>query len=265
MPGCFNSGVLYLRSYLFVLTISLVLGVAGTFAAAQVLTVFAASSLTEAFGEIAAVFEAQNEGTEVLLSFGGSSTLATQITQGAPADVFASADENQMQVVLDEGLTAGEPQLFTGNRLVIIMAEEGDLSSLEGLAEPGVLLVLANPEVPVGNYAREALVKMNGSYGAGFSARVLENLVSEELNVRQAALKVELGEADAAIVYATDAAVAEGGNTIDIPDDLNVLASYPIVTLAESAQLELAQAFVELVLSGEGQAILAERGFQAPE
>ena len=226
---------------------------------------FAASSLTEAFTEIAAVFERRYEGTRVRLNFGGSSTLATQITQGAPADVFASADEEQMRVVMDEGLTAGEPQIFTGNRLVLLTPEDSDIVSLKQLAEPGVLLVLAAPDVPVGNYARAALEKMNGTYGADFSERALENLVSEESNVRQVALKVELGQADAAIVYATDAAVAEGVNTVPIPHDLNVSGTYPVATLTHSAQPEAAQAFVELVLSGEGQAILSERGFQAPE
>ncbi|CAA9579698.1 MAG: Molybdenum ABC transporter, substrate-binding protein ModA [uncultured Truepera sp.] len=237
----------------------------GPLAVAQDLTVFAASSLTEAFGEIASVFEGQNEGVEVLLSFDGSSTLATQIVQGAPADVFASADENQMRVVVDEGLTASEPQIFTGNRLVLITPEDSDITRLEQLAEPGVLLVLAAPDVPVGNYAREALEKMNAAYGADFSKRVLENLVSEESNVRQVSLKVELGEADAAIVYATDATVAEGVHAIDIPDDLNVLGTYPITTLRGSAQPKLAQAFVDLVLSDEGRTILTERGFQVPE
>lgn len=250
-----------MKRLLCVLTVVL----ASSLALAQELTVLAASSLTEAFEEIASVFEEQNDGVEVLLSFEGSSTLATQITQGVPADVFASADENQMQVVVDEGLTASEPQIFTGNRLVLITTEDSDITSLEQLAEPCVLLVLAAPDVPVGNYAREALEKMNGTYGADFSERVLENLVSEESNVRQVSLKVELGEADAAIVYATDAAVAEGVNTLDIPDDLNVLGTYPIATLTDGPQPDLAQAFVDLVLSDEGQTILTGRGFQAPE
>ncbi len=234
----------------------------GTLASAQSLTVFAASSLTEAFGEIAALFGGQREET-VLLSFGGSSTLATQIGQGAPADVFASADRAQMQVVVEEGLTVGDPQLFTKNRLVVITAEEGGVSSLEGLAEPGVLLVLASPEVPVGSYARRALERMNSVYGADFSERVLKNLVSEELNVRQVALKVELSQADAAIVYETDAAVAENVATIPIPDRFNVVGTYFVAALAGSAQAE-ARAFIELILSAEGQAVLTERGFQPP-
>lgn len=233
-------------------------------ASAQALTVFAASSLTEAFETLAATFE-EEKGTEVLLNFGGSAALATQLSQGAPADVFASADEAQMQVVKSAGLVTGETQIFTRNRLVLIATEEGGVGSLEGLAEPDVLLVLAAPEVPVGNYAREALEKMDSVYGENFSERVLGNLVSEESNVRQVALKVELGEADAAIVYETDAVVAENVVTIPIPDDLNVLGSYPVAALAESTQPELAQAFIELVLSAQGQAVLAGRGFQPPQ
>ena len=234
----------------------------GTVATAQELTVFAASSLTEAFEEIATAFEAQH-GVRVLLSFGGSSTLATQIGQGAPADVFASADEDQMRVVVDEGLTASALQ-FAGNRLVVITTEDSNVTSLEGLADPGVQLVLAAPDVPVGNYAREALSKMNRVYGADFSERVLANLVSEEPNARQVALKVELGEADAAIVYATDVAVTERVRTLAIPDDLNVSATYLIAALLGGAQPERARAFVDFVLSDEGQAILTKRGFQAP-
>ena len=237
----------------------------GGLGAAQELSVFAASSLTEAFEELATAFEAQNEGVDVLLSFDGSSTLATQISQGAPADVFASADEQQMQNVVDEGLTANEPHIFTRNRLVVITPAEGGVSSLEELAEPGLALVLADAEVPVGNYAREALGKMNGVYGADFSERVLANLVSEESNVRQVSLRVELGEADAAIVYATDAAVAEGISIIEIPDALNVVGTYPVAALSESAQPELAQAFIDLILSAEGQRILTGRGFGALE
>ncbi len=247
------------------LLLTLVSGTLGGLGAAQELTVFAASSLTEAFEKIAATFEAQNEGVEVLLSFDGSSTLATQISQGAPADVFASADEQQMQRVVDEGLTASEPQIFTRNRLVVITPAEGGVTGLEDLAEPGLALVLADAEVPVGSYTREALEKMNGAFGADFSERVLANLVSEESNVRQVSLRVELGEADAAVVYATDASVAGDINVLEIPDELNVLGTYPVAALSGSAQPKLAQAFADLVLSAEGQRILTGQGFGALE
>jgi molybdate transport system substrate-binding protein len=234
-------------------------------APAQELTVFAASSLTEAFEEIALRFERQHDGAEVRLNFDGSSTLATQIAAGAPADVFASADETQMRVVVAEGLTEAEPQVFARNRLVLITAEGAGITRLEGLAEPGVLLVLAAPEVPVGSYAREALARMNEVYGADFSERVLANVVSEESNVRQLVLKVTLGEADAAIVYATDGAIAEGVRTLAIPKNLNVVGRYLVAALADARSPELARAFVELVLSDEGQAILGSYGFQSAE
>ena len=249
-----------MKYVLFALTLLLT----GSFATAQTLTVFAASSLTEAFEELAAVFETQHSGAKVQLNFDGSSTLATQITQGAPADVFASADEDQMQVVADAGLTEGAPQVLATNRLAVITPRNSSVKRLQDLAQPGVLLVLAAPEVPVGNYAREALEKMNGRYGADFSERVLKNLVSEESNVRQAALKVELGEADAAIVYQTDAAVAKNARTILIPGPLNVVGTYPVAALTESPRLELAQAFVALTLSEAGQKILRNFGFGAP-
>ena len=233
-------------------------------AAAQTLTVFAASSLTEAFEETATVFEAQHSGVDVLLSFNGSSTLATQLTQGAPADVFASADEDQMKVVVAAGLTEATPHLFTTNRLVVITPRDGPVKRLQDLARPGVSLVLAAPEVPVGNYAREALKKMNARYGVDFSQRALNNLVSEESNVRQVALKVELGEADAAIVYRTDAGVAKNVREILVPDALNVVGTYPIATLTSSAQPDLARAFVVLVRSTKGQSILKKYGFGTP-
>lgn len=236
-------------------------------APAQELTVFAASSLTEAFEELALRFERQHGGVEVRLNFDGSSTLATQIAAGAPADVFASADETQMRMVVDEGLTEAEPQIFARNRLVLITAEGAGITRLEGLTDPGVLLVLAAPEVPVGSYARAALARMNEVYGADFAERVLANVVSEEANVRQLVLKVALGEADAAIVYVTDgaAAVAEGVHTLTIPEDLNVVGRYAITVSADAGSPELARAFVALVLSAEGQAILGAYGFQSAE
>ncbi len=234
-------------------------------ALAQELTVFAASSLTESFQDIARAFEAEHDGVHVLLNFAGSSALALQIVQGAPADVFASANPAQMQKVADEGLTAGEPITFTGNRLVIIVPEGSTMASPEGLATPGTKVVLAAPEVPVGGYARLSLQKMNASYGAGFADRVTANVVSEEPNVRQVAAKVQLGEVDAAIVYATDAAVTENTRVIDIPAPANVLATYPIAVVQGSARQELAHAFVDFVLSAEGQRLLEARGFRRPE
>ena len=227
---------------------------------AQSITVFAASSLTEAFGEMAGAFEAAHPGVTVDLNFAGSSTLSTQILQGAPADVFASADERQMEAVAEE--MVGTPRRFAGNSLVMITPEGSSLTTPEDLAKPGTLLVLAGPEVPAGHYALKSLDNLDILYGEGFSARALKNLVSEETNVRQVSAKVALGEADAAVVYATDATVTEGIRTIDIPDVYNVEAAYTIAVVKESAQRELAERFLEFVLSDEGQAILARHGFR---
>lgn len=228
---------------------------------AQELVVFAASSLTESFEEVAAAFEAEHEDVEVILNFAGSSTLSTQIVQGAPADIFASADEAQMQIVADAGLLAGETQTFAQNRLVVITPEGSPVETLSDLSRAGILLVLAGPNVPAGQYALEVLGRLNEVYGADFSERVLANLVSEETNVRQVAAKVQLGEADAALVYATDAAVLRGITIIEIPEAYNVTARYPIAVLADSREPELARTFVEFTQSARGQEILAERGF----
>jgi molybdate transport system substrate-binding protein len=232
---------------------------------AQTLTVFAASSLTDAFTEMATVFKTQNPNADIVFNFAGSSTLATQITQGAPADIFASADTNQMQGVVDAGLITGEAAIFTRNRLVVITPKDSAIQTLEDLAKPGTLLVLAAPDVPVGKYSRQVLENLNESYGADFSESVLANLVSEEPNVKQVATKVDLGEADTAIVYVTDTASLKNIRAISIPDDSNVIATYPIAVLksalVQDEQAELAKVFVAFVLSNEGQAILANYGF----
>lgn len=233
-----------------------------SFSLAQTLTVFAASSLTEAFQSLAKTFESEHEGVSIDFNFAGSSTLSTQIAQGAPADIFASANMQQMELVVDAGLAEAEPTLFAANRLVLITPSDSSLSSLEDLSQQGIRLVLAASEVPVGGYAREALERMNTAFGADFSKEVLANLVSEESNVRQVAAKVELGEADAAIVYATDAAILSQVKTINIPDEYNVLATYPIAIIKETKQLELAQAFLAFLLSDQGQELLKKQGFQ---
>ncbi len=244
------------------LLVIVVLGFMTSFSLAQTLTVFAASSLTEAFQSLAKTFESEHEGVSIDFNFAGSSTLSTQIAQGAPADIFASANMQQMELVVDAGLAEAEPTLFAANRLVLITPSDSSLSSLEDLSQQGIRLVLAASEVPVGGYAREALERMNTAFGADFSKEVLANLVSEESNVRQVAAKVELGEADAAIVYATDAAILSQVKTINIPDEYNVLATYPIAIIKETKQLELAQAFLAFLLSDQGQELLKKQGFQ---
>ena len=231
------------------------------------LNVFAAASLTDAFNEIGKQFAAEHAGTEVVFNFAGSNQLATQIGQGAPADVFASANKTQMQAAIDSGrIVSGTQQTFVRNRLVVVTPADNpaQLGSLQDLAKPGIKIVLAAKEVPVGQYALDFLDKAEAevSLGAGYKEAVLANVVSYEENVRSVLAKVALGEADAGVVYTSDAAVSEGEvQQIEIPDALNTVANYPIAALNDSASPELAQQFVEYVLAPSGQQVLEKYGF----
>ncbi|RIK31810.1 MAG: molybdate ABC transporter substrate-binding protein [Anaerolineae bacterium] len=231
------------------------------------LNVFAAASLTDAFTEIGANFDAANAGVTTTFNFAGSQALRTQIQEGAPVDVFASANNKEMTTLIEGSfVTAESAQVFLSNKLVVILPANNPagIDSLEDLANAGIKIVFAAEEVPVGRYTREALDLMNGSFGPDFKDKVLANVVSNEDNVKQVVAKVQLGEADAGIVYTSDAVAAPELQTIEIPTDLNVIAKYPIAPLAESANAELAQAFVDYVLSDEGQAILQKWGFASP-
>jgi molybdate transport system substrate-binding protein len=204
------------------------------------------------------IFELRHD-VDVIFNYAASSTLAFQINQGAPVDVFASADVDTMLDVQNEE----NIQIFAMNRLVVINSNP-DIQTLEDLATRDYLLVLTGEEVPAGKYARQVLVQLEGLYGSDFSEKVLEHLVSNEANVHQAATKVALGEADVSIVYVTDAQALENVQSITIPVDYNVLADYPIAVLSESQSLALAEVFVDFVLSKEGQEILERYGFIKP-
>jgi molybdate transport system substrate-binding protein len=229
------------------------------------LTVFAAASLTDAFGEIGSAFEAENRDTQVSLSFGNSQTLQTQIESGAPVDIFASADAKEMDALVAGGIVAPDaPRIFLTNRLVVIVppSNPADVRQLQDLSRAGLKLVLAAPEVPVGNYARQSLELMNASFGPDFSRRVLANVVSSEDSVKPVVTKVQLDEADAGIVYISDAVAAPDLKTIEIPAAMNVTARYPISVLMNSHEPELAGRFVDMVLSDAGQSILRKWGFE---
>ena len=234
------------------------------------LNVFAASSLTASFGDIGKAFEAAHPGVTVTFNFAGSQALATQINSGAPCDVFASANNSQMSVVTKAGrIDTNAPKTFVKNRLVVIFpkANPANIQTLQDLAKPGVKLVLADKTVPVGQYAQSFLdnAVKDSSFGANYKTDVLENVVSFELDVKTVLSKVELGEADAGIVYTTDAATDTTGQTgqLAIPDNLNVIAVYPIAIVKDSPNLAVAQAFVDYVLSADGQATLTKYGFIA--
>jgi molybdate transport system substrate-binding protein len=230
------------------------------------LTVFAAASLTDAFNEIGRAFEAANPGVTVAFNFAGSNQLATQIAEGAPADVFASANQAQMDAAVESGrIDPGAATIFAANRLVVVLPADNPagIAALPDLAKPDTLIVLAAEEVPVGRYSLEFLDKASAdpAFDAGFKEAVLGNVVSYEENVRSVLNKVALGEADAGIVYTSDLAGVEGVASLEIPDALNVLAAYPIAPLNDSALGETAAAFVSYVLGGEGQAALTAYGF----
>jgi molybdate transport system substrate-binding protein len=232
--------------------------------APKTLSVFAAASLTDAFTEIGNNFEAANPGNTVTFNFAGSQALQTQIEQGAPADVFASASKSNMDALVTGHLVAQDaPQQFLNNKLVVILPKDNPagLTTLEDLSKSGIKLVLAADTVPVGKYARQALDLMDAKFGSGYKTKVLANVVSNEDNVRQVFAKVQLGEADAGIVYTSDAVAAPELKTIEIPAGLNVIAKYPIAPLIKAENTDLARAFIAYVLSADGQAVLQKWGF----
>lgn len=221
------------------------------------LTVFAAASLTEAFGELTDAFAAAHSGVRVDVNAAGSQTLAHQINQGAPADVFASAAAEQMAAVGDAGNLAAKPRVFAANRLTIAV-EEGNprgVRAVADLADPDLVVVLPGEQVPAGAYARRVLG------AAGVTVRP----ASREADVRAALGRVALGEADASVVYVSDVAASDGRvDGVAIPADANVTVAYPIAALAGASDLAIARAFVAFVLGEDGQAILTRHGLQAP-
>jgi molybdate transport system substrate-binding protein len=231
----------------------------------RTLTIFAAASLTDAFTEIGHNFEAAHPGVTVALNFAGSQTLSTQLTQGALADVFASANHTEMDKVVAANLISQDaPKDFVTNKLLVILPTNNpaNVQTLQDLARPGLKLVLADATVPAGKYARQILDKLSqdATYGSDFSANVLANVVSNETDVKQVVAKVQLGEADAGIVYISDAVAAPELKTIEIPTEFNVVAKYPIAALTSPPQPDLAAEFITYVLSSEGQAILKKWG-----
>ena len=269
------------RSWIFLLVISLLLSSCGPAETAtpvptavpptetpapRRLTVFAASSLTGSFGDIGKAFESAYPGVTVTFNFAGSQVLSNQIVQGAAADVFASANHTEMDKLVSAGLVAkGTVRDFVINALEVILPTNNpdNVQTLRDLAKPGLKLVLEDKSVPAGAYSLTILdnLSKNSTYGANFKTKVLANVVSNETDVKQVVAKVQLGEADAGIVYVTDASAAPTLKTIEIPANFNVVAKYPIATLTNAPQSEVAAAFVAYVLSADGQATMKKWGF----
>ncbi|WP_447041962.1 molybdate ABC transporter substrate-binding protein [Streptomyces sp. DSM 118878] len=218
------------------------------------LTVLAASSLTDVFATAEKAYEKEHPGTDITVSAAGSQELAAQVEQGAPADVLVTADTRTMDGLKSD---TGEPTVIARNRLVIATrgGNPDKVKELKDLADSGLKVVLADDTVPVGRYAKQVLDRQN----------IDVNPVSKEANVRSVLSKVELGEADAGIVYRTDAATApDKVDAVEIPDAQNAVASYPAATLKGSENAEAAAAFVKWLSGPEAQKILRDGGFQQP-
>lgn len=221
------------------------------------LLVSAAASLTDAFAAVAAAFETVNPDVAVVLNLAGSSTLREQILEGAPADVFASANASNMEQLVAAGEVAGRPAVFATNELEIAVppGNPAEITGLGDFARGELLIGLCGEGVPCGDFARQALAK----------AGVTPALDTNEPDVRALLTKIEAGELDAGITYVTDVAAAGGAvEGVDIPEDQNVVAAYPIAVLVNAPNPDAAAAFVDFVLSAEGRALLAAYGFASP-
>lgn len=240
----------------------------------ETLTVFAAASLTQAFTEVAAAFEQEHPEYSVKLNFDGSQRLRFQLDHGARADVFASADERQMYLARESGLLASEPVAFATNALVVAVSMQAGtnhagttIRALADLAGENVKLVIAHPEVPAGRYARAVieLLAQDPRFGPQYSAQLLDNVVSQELNVRGVLQKVILGEADAGFVYASDLHSIKNAVknifALPVPHEVNVAAVYPVSVLRDAAKQESAETFIQFLTSPRGQRILQDHGF----
>lgn len=229
------------------------------------LIVFAAASLSDAFTEIAKSFENVHPGVNVTLHFAGSQQLAHQIRQGAPADVFASANEAQMHLAIASGrIEPGASTPFATNELAIALPKTNParLQTYEDLSRPELLIVLADQAVPIGFYSHSFLEKASQNFNEAYKGNVLDNVVSFEQNVRAVLTKVSLGEADAGIVYSSDLLGLNSVTSLEIPSHLNVNAGYPIASLSDTQVPEAARAFVQFVHSSEGQQILQNYGLK---
>jgi molybdate transport system substrate-binding protein len=232
------------------------------------LTILAAASLSGILEEATIAYEAGHPGTSLTVSTDSSSALETQIEQGAPADVFLSADTTNPEKLVEGGFAAGTPVPFAGNELTIIVPADnpGGVTTPADLARPGLKVVAAAEEVPITKYATQLLANLAGQpgYPAGFEAAYAANVVSREDNVRAVVAKIELGEGDAGIVYVTDAATSDTVTTVDVPEGANVPASYAGVVVGTSRHLDIARAFLTWFAGPDGREILAGFGFLPP-
>lgn len=232
------------------------------------LTVYAAASLRDVLAEVRTAYETVFPGTTLTLATDSSSALRTQIEQGAPADVFLSADRNNAQSLVDAGLADGAAVDFAGNLLTIIVptANPAAIATAADLARPGVKIIAAGDAVPIARYAQQTIDNLAAlpGYPADFAQAYAANIVSREENVKAVVAKIELGEGDAAIVYVTDAMPSTKVEPIDIPAAANVSATYAGIVVRASTRAAAAHRFLDWLAGPDGAAILARFGFQAP-
>ncbi|CAN5859205.1 molybdate ABC transporter substrate-binding protein [soil metagenome] len=229
------------------------------------LTIFAASSLSDVFEELGEEYERDHPDVQVRFNFAGTSTLLTQLDQGAPADVFASADMAKMEAALQAGIVT-DPEVFAKSYPAIIVpsGNPARVESLHDFGRTDLDLVLAQDGVPIAEYTKAILKRADVRYGGNFQNRVMENVVSREPDVRAAASRVTVGEADATFVYASDVTpgMRRGVDVVEIPKKLNVTATYPIAAVTDAPNPDLARDWVELVQEEEGQRAVGDWGFK---
>lgn len=229
------------------------------------LTIFGASSLKGALADVKTAYETANPGTTLTVSTDSSAALETQIEQGAPTDVFLSADASNPKKLVDGGFASGDPVAFAGNKLTIIVPKgnPAGIASPKDLAKPGLKIIAAGDEVPITKYATQLVKNLSGlaGYLANLQTAYAANVASKEDNVKAVVSKIELGEGDAGIVYVTDAAASDKVDTVDVPDEANVPATYDGVVVKASANQDAAAAFLNWLAGPDGQAILAKFGF----
>jgi len=235
------------------------------------LIVFTAASLTGAFGEIGEIYENET-GIHVAFNFDGSQALRTQLENGAYADLFASANMKQMNAVRESGLMNNSSvAIFTKNKLALIVPKDNpaNIRNLTDLARPGIKIVMGTKDVPVGDYALQIIARLgnDSAYGPDYETEVMANVISQETSVSYVVTKVALGEADAGFAYVSDVTqdMISKIDKIVIPDEYNIIAEYPLGMLMESKYPAESQAFMDLVMSDEGRAVLEKYGFAPVE
>jgi molybdate transport system substrate-binding protein len=241
---------------------------AATSAAPAALTIYGAASLKRVLDQVKAAYETAYPGSKLTISTDSSATLETQIEQGAPADVFLSADKTNPKKLVDKGLADGAAVTFAGNKLTIIVptANPAGIKTPADLAKTGIKVIAAGDEVPITKYATQLVANLakESGYPADFAAKYTANIASKEDNVKAVVAKIELGEGDAGIVYVTDAKASTKVASVDVPDTVNVPATYSGVVVRASKNAVAAEAFLTWFAGPDGQAILSTFGFLPP-